>query len=112
MDNHTSKETFMKLIRNIPRLTKFLAAFGCAMLGLVVSAPSAFALRTVSNLGGPAGVAPSGSRPTLTHTVVANGMPGWQITVLVAGVAILAGAIAIFLVRGRAAHRTVSVSAA
>ena len=102
----------MKFFSGISRLTSFLAAFSCAILGLVLWAPSAFAIRTVSHSGGSAEVAPSSPLPTLTHTVVASGMPGWQITLIVAGVAVLAATIAVAVVRGRAGHRTVSVSAA
>ena len=102
----------MKFFRSIPRLPAFVAAFGCAMFGLAFSAPSAFAMRYVPNFGGSAGVAPSGPRPTLTHPTVASGMPGWEITIIVVGVAVLATATAIVVVRSRAGHRTVSVSAA
>jgi hypothetical protein len=94
----------MNHIRRIPHLVRFLAAFACAMLGLAVSAPAAFALRIQE----PAetGAAPTLPSSTLPHTVVANGMPGWQITLIVAVVALLAAAIAIAVDRARASHRT------
>jgi uncharacterized membrane protein YhaH (DUF805 family) len=95
----------MNHIRRIPHLARFLAAFACAMLGLAVSAPAAFAMR-VPTPGGSPGVTPTGPGLTLTHTVVANGMPAWQLTVIVAVVAVLAATIAIVAERARAAHRT------
>jgi hypothetical protein len=39
------------------------------------------------------------------HTVVIGGMPGWQITLIAAGAALLAAAIAVLADRARAAHR-------
>jgi hypothetical protein len=48
--------------------------------------------------------------PAHAHAAVASGMPGWQIALIVAGAALVAGALAV-LVR-RAARRRVTVSAA
>ena len=95
----------MHHIRRIPHLVRFLAAFVCAMLGLVVSTPAAFAM-VVPAPGGSSSVAPTGPSSTFAHTVVASGMPGWQITVIVAVVAVLAATIAIAVDRARAARRT------
>lgn len=94
----------MSHIHRIPHLVRFLAAFACAMLGLAVSAPAAFAMR-VPAPGGSPGVAPTGPSPTFTHTVVASGMPGWQFALIVAVAAVLAAAIAIVVDRARAARR-------
>ena len=95
----------MNHIRRIPHLARFLAVFAWAMLGLAVSAPAAFAMR-VPAVSGTMDVAPTGPSPSLTHTVVASGMPGWQITVIVAFVAVFAATIAIVVDRARSAHRT------
>ena len=100
----------MNHIRRIPHLVRFLGAFACVALGLVASAPAAFAIR-VPAPGDSSSVAPTGPSPTSPHTVVASGMPGWQITVIVAAVAVLAAAIAIALDRARAARRTGTVAA-
>jgi hypothetical protein len=43
---------------------------------------------------------------------VAGGMPGWQITLIAAGAALLAAALAVLVYRMRAARRRVTVSAA
>ena len=95
----------MSHLRRIPHLARLLAAFACALLGLALSAPAAFALR-VQAPGGTSGVGTTGSSPTFTRTVVSTGMPGWQVAVIVAVVAILAAAIAIAADRARGARRT------
>ena len=43
--------------------------------------------------------------PVQIHTVLIGGMPGWQITLIAAGAALLAAATAVLLDRARAAHR-------
>lgn len=95
----------MNRFRRIPHLVRFLVAFAGAMFGLALSAPAAFAMRAPS--GGYPGGALTGPRATVTHSVVTTGMAGWQITVIVAVVAVLAATIAIVVHRARAAaHRT------
>jgi uncharacterized membrane protein YhaH (DUF805 family) len=95
----------MNHVHRIPYAVRFLVAFVCTMLGLAVSAPAAFAM-VVQAPGVSSSVAPTGPSPTFPHTVVANGMPGWQITVIAAIVAVLAATIAIAVDRARAARRT------
>jgi hypothetical protein len=95
----------MNRFRRVPHLVRVLVALAGAMLGLAVSAPAAFAMRMASG-GYPTG-ALAGPRPTDTHPVVASGVTGWQITVIVAVVAVLAATIAIVVDRARASsHRT------
>jgi hypothetical protein len=43
--------------------------------------------------------------PVTVHTVVTGGMPGWQITLIAAGAALLAAALAVVLDRMWAARR-------
>ena len=43
--------------------------------------------------------------PVQVHTIVAGGMPGWQITLIAIGAALLAATVAVFLDRARAARR-------
>jgi hypothetical protein len=100
----------MKRVRRIPHLVRFLAAFACAGLGLVVFAPAAFAMR-VPAPGDSSSVAPTGPHPVSTHTIAASGMSGWQITMIIAVVAVLAAAIAIAVDRSTAARRTGIVAA-
>jgi len=44
-------------------------------------------------------------QPLRVHTIVAGGMPGWQIALIAIGAAILAAALAVTLDRARTAHR-------
>jgi hypothetical protein len=46
------------------------------------------------------------------HTVVIGGMPGWQITLIAAGAALLAAALTVTVYRIRAARRRVPANAA
>jgi hypothetical protein len=55
---------------------------------------------------------PSPPLPAHAHTLVAGGMPGWQITLIAVGAALLAAALAVTAYRMRAARRRVTVSAA
>ena len=100
----------MNLIRSIRHLSRLLTGFAGALLGLAVSAPAAFSMR-LPNPGGASSVSPASPSPTFTHSVAASGMPGWQIAVIVAAVAVLAATIAIVVVRARAARRTEIVPA-
>lgn len=95
----------MSHIRRIPHLVRSLAAFTAAMLGVVVSTSGAFAMR-VPAPGGSSSSFPAVPGPTVAHTVVASGVVGWQVAVIVVGVAVLAAIIAIAVDRARAAHRT------
>ena len=95
----------MSHIRRISHPARLLATFACAILGLVVSAPAAFAMRVPAS-GGSSGVVPKSPHPTVTHALVAGGMPGWQIAVIVAMVALLSGTIAVVVDRARAGRRT------
>ena len=47
-----------------------------------------------------------------TRTIVAGGMPGWQIALIVVGAALLAAAVAVLADRARAARRRVVPTAA
>jgi hypothetical protein len=48
----------------------------------------------------------------VTHTVVVGGMPSWQIALIAAGAALLAGALAVLADRALAAHRRTAATAA
>ena len=50
------------------------------------------------------GSVPSPAAATVTRTVVAGGMPGWQIALIAAGAALLAATLAVLADRARAAH--------
>ena len=50
--------------------------------------------------------------PAHVHTALADGMPGWQITLVAAGAAVLAAVLAVLEMRMRAARRRVTASTA
>jgi hypothetical protein len=50
--------------------------------------------------------------PVHAHAAVTGGMPGWQIALIVAGAALVAGALAVLAYRARTARQRVTVSAA
>ena len=95
-------------------VVRVLAAFAFTLLGLAVSAPAAFAMRTgLEDSGGTPPPLPAGKDPTytLTHTVVTGGMPGWQLAVIVTVAALLATTIAVIVHRAKGAHRSQVVPA-
>jgi hypothetical protein len=47
----------------------------------------------------------------INQTVVAGGMPGWQIALIAVGAAVLAATAAVLLDRARTAHRRVLTAA-
>jgi hypothetical protein len=117
----------MSRIRRIRRIAAALAGLACSCLALAVTVPAAFAQALSSPGGGgmPAawvreallrgedlapvsgsGSAGSFAAPAVTRTVVAGGMPGWQIALIAAGAALLTATLAVLADRVRAAHRT------
>jgi hypothetical protein len=96
----------MYRIRRIRRLAGILASFAAALLAVSATSPAAFA-----SLPGPGGAAGSVQAPQ-AHAIVAGGMPGWQITVIAVGAALLAAVLAVFLDRAWAARRRATATAA
>jgi hypothetical protein len=95
----------MKHIRPMPHLARLLAGAAAALLALAASAPAAFAMRIPAPAGTP-GVMPTSAAPSVTQSVVGAGMAGWEITLIVAVVALLSATIAVVVDRTRSAHRT------
>jgi hypothetical protein len=97
-------------------LAAALAGLAGALLAFAAAAPAALAGR-VPIPPGPAGItSPTGpwiGQPPghvvvplyRVHTVVVGGMPGWQITAIAAGAALLAAVLAVILDRSRAARQ-------
>lgn len=113
----------MNRFQTIGRLAVILAGMASALLAFCASAaPAALAGVMGGDPHGRPGLAsprpePPGWNqqpplPAHMHTQVAAGMPGWQITLIAAGVALLAAAAAVIVHRMRAARRRVTVSAA
>ncbi len=89
-------------------VVRVLIVFASTLLGLAVAAPAAFAMRIGDE--GSGGTPPplhTGKDPTYTvsHTVVAGGMPGWQIAAIVAVAALLTATIAVIVHRVRTARQ-------
>jgi hypothetical protein len=97
----------MKPIHHIRRIAGVLAGLAAALVALGTT--PAFAMTEPYN-GGGAAVPPQHLTPV--HTVIAGGMPGWQITLIAAGCALLAATVAVLLDRARATRRNVITAAA
>jgi len=86
------------------RLAAALAAVICAALASAAVAPAAWAMNVIPN-GGP-------DQPTAGGVITAGGMPGWQITLIALGAALVAAVVAVLLDRARTAHRAASATTA
>jgi hypothetical protein len=94
----------MNPTHHIRRLAGLLTVIAGALLAVSASAP-AFA-RPVPPGGSYAPGSGSGS-PALVrvHTIVAGGMPGWQITLIAIGAALAAATLAVLVYRAVTARR-------
>ena len=92
----------MNIVRRIRHSAAFLAGLAAALACYVTATPAASAMRVP-----PPGVGDPGTQPGLTpvHIFTAGGMPGWQITLIAIGAALLAATLAVLLDRLRAARR-------
>jgi hypothetical protein len=112
------KEIVMNPIRHIRRLASVLAGMACTWLGFAGAVPAASA--AASPTPGPAdyitpGAEPPGWHPPLqgpVHTIVIGGMPGWQITLIAIGAALLAATAAVLVYRAWTSHRKPIAAAA
>jgi hypothetical protein len=92
------------------RLTAILAAITCALLTFAGAVPAAFASPIPVPGPGGAGDAPGGTA-AVTRLIMTGGMPGWQITLIAAGAALVAAAAAVTVDR-TLARRSVSAGTA
>ena len=99
--NNDHEEVVMNPIRRICQSTVIAAGLAVALLTSGTLSPAANAI-IVPPPGGPAGPV---NVPTQLHNVAAGGMPGWQITLIATGAAILAAAAAVLLDRAHTARR-------
>ena len=99
-------------MNRIRRTLAALAAAAGALLAFSAASPAAFAGR-VQPPGGPFGhpVKHAPTAPAHIYTVVIGGMPGWQITLIAAGAALLATALGVLLDRAWAARRRATATA-
>jgi hypothetical protein len=94
----------MRLIRLFAIM---LAALAGAVLAFSAAATPALATLPPPDPGGTTVVPPPS-----THTIVTGGMPGWQITLIAVGAALLAAVLAVIVDRMRPARRRVTTRAA
>ena len=95
----------MNTIRRIHRLVGLLAATAGSLLVLAVASPAMAATTSVPPYGPSA---PPAQVPAPLHTVTAGGMPGWQITLIAAGAAVLAAILAVAADRARSSRRHIA----
>ena len=91
----------MNHIRSIRRVASILGGLAASLLALAAGSPAAFAMPW-----------PNPDRPAAppeVQAVVTGGMPGWQITLIAAGAAVLAATAAVLFDRARAARRRTAV---
>ena len=101
----------MYLIRRFIGALAGLAGLAAALVAF--GATPAFASLPVPDPGGPAGApAPPAPPVVQVHTIVVGGMPGWQITLIAVGAALLAATVAVLAYRARAARRGAITAAA
>ena len=94
---------------------RWLAAVVAAVTGLLASAaavPAAFAMPVPGPGGQDATTGPAPVPAAAVRLVAAGGMPGWQITLIALGAALLAAAVAVLLDRALATRRAASAPAA
>jgi hypothetical protein len=102
------KEIVMNPSCHIRRIAAVLAGLAAALVAFATT--PAFAMVPGGIGGGGPAVAPQHLAPV--RTLVAGGMPGWQITLIAAGAALLAAIVAVLLDRARAARRSPVIAAA
>lgn len=93
-----------KAAARLRRLAAFLAASAGALLALATASPAMAMTVSRPPYGPPVPGAPA-QVPAPIHTVIADGMPGWQIALIAAGAAVLAALLAVTADRTRAARR-------
>ena len=99
----------MNTTRRIHHLIGILAAGACALLAFAAASPALAQTISVPHYGPPANIVPA-QVPAQVHTVIAGGMPGWQITLIALAAALGAATVAVVLDRTRASHRSASAT--
>jgi hypothetical protein len=85
-------------LRHIRRLACILAGLAAVLLAAAAAAPAAFALPM------PPGAGSGGLPRPAAQTLLAGGMPSWQIALIAVAAAVVAAAFAVFLDRAWIAH--------
>ena len=90
----------MHRCHHVRRIAAVLGGLAASVLVALTETSAALAY-PVPPQGGQAGPV----QPPRVHTIVAGGMPGWQIALIAIGAAIIAAALAVTLDRAYTAHR-------
>ena len=99
-------------MNRIRRIAAVLAGLAATVAVFAATGPAASAMHVPApgQLGGHP-VNHAAAIPAYIHTVVARGMPGWQITLIAAAAALLAAVLAVLLDRVFAARRRTTANA-
>jgi hypothetical protein len=104
----------MHNIKNLARLGVLLTTLG--IIALTFAGRASAATGMIPRPGGMSGIAdpavPVPGPPTVVHTVVVGGMPGWQIAAIAIVAALVAATAAVLLDRFRPARRRPLTAAA
>ena len=94
-------------MNRIRRFAAVMAGLAGTLLALAAATPDAWAMHAPPDPG------PAGSLPApVIHTVVAGGMPGWQVALIAAVAALVAAVLAVLADRAWAARRRVAAPSA
>lgn len=99
----------MNLTRHIRRSAAVLAGLAGAVLAFAAPAFAQSAMIPVSGGGASGAQIPV---PVQVRTIVAGGMPGWQIALIAVGAALIAAALAVLATRMLASRRQAVTAAA
>ena len=99
----------MNPIRHIRRSVGVVVGLAATLLVALGATPAFATLPVPGGNFGPAAGVPA---QVQVRTIVAGGMPGWQIALIAVGAALLAAAVAVFADRALAARRQTAVAAA
>lgn len=95
----------------LSRLAAVLAAVTSGLLATFAIVPAAFAMYEPDQGGQYAPTRVARIPATTVRVVTAGGMPGWQITLIALGAALLAATAAVLLYRALATRRSVALTA-
>lgn len=103
-----NKTTSNKLSRRWRKPVAFLAALGAALAAFMLASTAAMA--SIPAYGGPAD-GPTGQEAIPPKVIfVPVGMPGWEVTVIAAGAAMVAAALAVLAYRSWTARRLAGIA--
>ena len=94
------------------RATSLSVAAGSSLLGLLLFAPSAFAIVVKPGGEGSSSAVTPQTAPSTAHSIITGGMAGWQITLIAVGAALVAATVTALMGRTRVAHQGPRVSVA